>query len=235
MTRRPLWIEMEGLNILVVGGGNVGTRRALWFLEAGSNVTVVALSFSPQLVRETTRNPRLHLVACDAADCALLENLVEWADIVVLAVGDERVRERVWRIARARRRLVNDATDASVTQVVVPYHAKVVGGMLEVAVTSQGVAGVAARHALYTVVACLEADSQLRTLLTVFSRSKKLVKNLVGDPSKRMSIYMELERELVAKGAVGKGVEEALEAAAKVIAKAVGLDPEHIAEMLRGV
>ncbi len=49
--RVPLFIEFSGRNVLVVGGGGVGTRRAIKFLLAGANVRVLSLEFSSELLR----------------------------------------------------------------------------------------------------------------------------------------------------------------------------------------
>ncbi|WP_367834253.1 NAD(P)-dependent oxidoreductase [Vulcanisaeta sp. JCM 16159] len=42
--RVPLFIEFSGRNVLIIGGGGVGTRRAIKFLLAGANVRVLSLN-----------------------------------------------------------------------------------------------------------------------------------------------------------------------------------------------
>ena len=38
----PLFIDLKGKKVLVVGGGKVGTRRALYMLKAGAEVIVIS-------------------------------------------------------------------------------------------------------------------------------------------------------------------------------------------------
>ncbi len=54
-TYLPLGIDPRGLNCLVVGGGRVGTRKALTLAKAGAKVTVVAPDVSPRLAGAARR------------------------------------------------------------------------------------------------------------------------------------------------------------------------------------
>ncbi|MEM1859518.1 MAG: NAD(P)-dependent oxidoreductase, partial [Metallosphaera sp.] len=40
----PVFLNLKGMRILVVGGGKVGTKRALKFTEYGADVTVLSLA-----------------------------------------------------------------------------------------------------------------------------------------------------------------------------------------------
>ena len=237
MARLPLWVEVSGRHVLVVGGGNVGTRRALWFLEAGAEVVVAALEFSGKLREAASRSGgRLRLVKLDAkAEPQRLRELVEWADIVVIATDNAEVNELVWRLARELRRWVNDATNASRTELVVPYTAKVYGGGLSIAVTSEGLTGVAARHARDYIVECLESNEKLRVLFQVMAAAKKTLKELEPNPKKRLPVYFALEEELTRQPDLlsQNQLPKALEAAARVIAEKLGTPAGAVAEKLR--
>ncbi len=188
--RIPLYIEMKGRNILVIGGGNVGTRRALKFLEAGANVKVVSKEFSPTLRETAEKEARLQLVQADASDPEELESLVEWAHIVVLATDNLELNRRISQLARRLGKLVNNATDASDTDIVVPFETEVDG--IRVAVTTEGRAGVVARLATERIEEMLRNDKELRTLMEVMSRAKEYMKTVIGNPKKRFPIYFEL-------------------------------------------
>ena len=188
--RIPLYVEAEGRNVLVVGGGNVGTRRALKFLEAGANVRVLSKEFSSRLVEKSREEQRLQLIRADASNPGEVESLVRWADIVVLATDNLELNRRISRLARKYRRLVNNATDASDTEVVVPFELEVNG--IRVAVTTEGRAGVVARLAAERIKNLLESDVELRTLMEVMSRAKEYMKKVIDSPKKRFPIYFEL-------------------------------------------
>jgi Siroheme synthase (precorrin-2 oxidase/ferrochelatase domain) len=80
-------MEFEGRNVLVIGGGGVGTRRAVKFLMAGANVRVIGLEFSNDLVRYAEQG-KVVLIKGDARDPGLLRSNIEWADLVVIATND---------------------------------------------------------------------------------------------------------------------------------------------------
>ena len=218
--RIPLWVEASKLNVIVFGGGSVGTRRALHFLRAGARVTVVSLDFRPELVEEAESNPRLRLVKGDAKTLDL-DELMRDADIAVIAVPDEEARRRIWEAAEKHHVLVNDATDAQATDVVVPYEA-VIGG-LRVAVTSEGKSGVAARHALEKIKRLLEGDTEIHTMLEALWWAKRYMKQRIPDGRKRFPIYFEIERDPRFQEAVKRGdLEEAKRIAKEIIDKRAG-------------
>ncbi|WP_048061709.1 precorrin-2 dehydrogenase/sirohydrochlorin ferrochelatase family protein [Hyperthermus butylicus] len=232
--RVPLWIEMNGLRVLVVGGGGVGSRRAAWFLKAGAEVRVLSLEFRDELVAEAARNPKLSLIKLDASDEKQVEEHVKWADIVVIATDNPVVNEIAWRLARRHRKLVNDATNADRTMIVVPYIGEVYNGGLKIAVTSEGLTGVAARHARDKIIECLESDTELRTLFEVMWRVKKVLKSLVAEAKKRIPVYFEVEDELMRHRDVLKrgDLEAAASIAAEVLAKVAGRSVGEIREAL---
>jgi len=53
--RLPLFLDLRGRKVVVVGGGEVGTRRAQNLLEAGARVTVVAPEVTDTLVEAAQR------------------------------------------------------------------------------------------------------------------------------------------------------------------------------------
>ncbi len=219
--RIPLWLEMSGRRVLVVGGGNVGTRRALMFREAGAEVRVVAKWFSNKLAEAAKRDNGLRLIETDASNKEELEPHIKWADIVVIATDNKEVNNLVWRLAEKHRRWVNDATDAERTQVVVPYMGEAYNGGLKVAVTSEGRTGVAARNALQRILECLERDEELRVLYDVMARLKPVLKKHVAVAKQRIPIYYEVEELVKPLIKKRKALEEILEDVASYLAKRI--------------
>ncbi len=205
--RIPLWIEASTLRVLVVGGGNVGTRRALKFHDAGAEVRVLSLWFTDKLVEAAKRSKRISLIKASAEDIELLEENVKWADIIVIATDNPKVNELVWDIALKYRKLVNDATNAKRTHIVVPYEGEVHG--IRIAVTSEGRSGIAARWARDRIINYLERDYVVKTLYDVMSSVKLVLKKLLPVAKKRIPIYFEIERDEAFREAVMKGDREA--------------------------
>ncbi|MET1101026.1 MAG: NAD(P)-dependent oxidoreductase [Pyrodictiaceae archaeon] len=217
--RIPLWLEMNGRRVLVVGGGSVGTRRALMFRRAGAEVRVVAKWFSGKLAEEAERDEGIRLVEADAGNMEALEPHIEWADIVVIATDNEEVNRKAWSLAKKHRKWVNDATNAERTEVVVPYAGEVFDGGLRVAVTSEGKTGVAARNALKRIIKCLEEDNALKTLYEAMKRLKPVLKKHVATAKQRIPIYYEVEEQIHPLIEQGKPLDQVLEAIAAYLEK----------------
>ena len=93
------------MNALVVGGGHVGTRRALSLLEAGARVRVIGPEISAELEAESYHNDRLSL---ERREYAGDEDVAD-AALIVAATGSQSVNERVARDALSANRAVNVA------------------------------------------------------------------------------------------------------------------------------
>ena len=51
----PIFIDLSNFRVLVIGGGKVGTKRALAFKKYGANVCVISLDFSQDLLNSDIR------------------------------------------------------------------------------------------------------------------------------------------------------------------------------------
>jgi precorrin-2 dehydrogenase/sirohydrochlorin ferrochelatase len=188
--------------VLVFGGGSVGTRRAKFFHSAGARVRVVARDVSPELEALGVEIRREDLRQYDPRQD------VEWADVVVIAVNDSELAERLFKLAEGMGKLVNDATDASRTHVVVPYEREVAG--LRIAVTSEGAAGTPARLSLDVIEECIKR-SWIPAFYEVYSVLKKEAKAKIPDAKKRLRFYQMLaEDEIFMSHVKNRRGEEAL-------------------------
>lgn len=198
----PLWVEASRLNVLIFGGGSVGTRRARHFLSAGARVRILAKSISPEAKTLGVEIKEVDLWQYDPSED------LEWANIVVIAVDNRELAERLFRMAVAKGKLVNDATNAERTHVVVPYERQISG--LRVAVTSEGVAGGAARLSLDVIEECVK-NSWVPVLYQVYGQLKAEAKSTISDVKRRMEFYYSLWENPDFRDAVmAKDVEKAL-------------------------
>jgi len=194
--RIPLWVEASRLKVLVLGGGAVGTRRAKLFASSGAKVRVIAREVSDELKRLPVEIKIADLNEYDPAED------IEWADIVVVAVSDRKLADRLFRLASERGKLVNDATDASRTHVVVPYERVVEG--LRVAVTSEGAAGTPARLSLDVIEECIKR-SWIPTFFKAYKALKAEAKERIPDVRRRLDFYDALWRDEAFRTSVFNG------------------------------
>ena len=108
MSMIPLGLHGQSVSALVVGGGRVGTRRALSLLEAGACVRVIAPEVSAELDAESKRGAKLSLERREYAGSVDIGD----SALVMAATASPAVNERVANDARSANRLVNVADAA---------------------------------------------------------------------------------------------------------------------------
>ncbi len=204
--RIPLYIEFEGKNVLVIGGGGVGTVRAKKFIEAGANVKVLSLDFSDEL-RKLEKEGKVKLIRGDAFNEKLLEDLIPKSDLVVVAIPNLKINDIVWRIAKKHKTLVNLANDAERTEVVVPFEDEVEG--IRFAVTTEGKSGIVARKVKEAFRKLLEEDEETIFFLKAMEHLKKFMKSHNVPVQLRMKLYFVISadpefRRLIKEGEVDK-------------------------------
>ena len=146
---------IAGWRCLVVGGGKVAARRAQRLAESGALVTVVA----PELVEPLRTAP----VEC--LERPYRREDLDGVQLVVTATGLPEVDERVALDAREAGILLNDATDPSRSDLVVP--ATTTLGRVTVAVDTAGASPALARWLLRRIEADLaEGLDELVELLS---------------------------------------------------------------------
>src|SRR5512139_1518357 len=115
----PLFHDVRGVNVLVVGGGTVASRKIRALLSRSAVVTVVATDFS-RPVRELIRRGEIRAIEGRFSPAHL-----DGATLVFAATSDARVNARVSREARRRNIPVNVADAPDLCSFILPA---VVGG-----------------------------------------------------------------------------------------------------------
>jgi precorrin-2 dehydrogenase/sirohydrochlorin ferrochelatase len=87
----PLGFEGESIRVVIVGGGNVGTKRAISLLDAGATVKVIAPAISAALEAMTTSSTKLSVERREFAGAADIQN----CHLVVAATTSRAVNEHV--------------------------------------------------------------------------------------------------------------------------------------------
>ena len=181
----PLFADLHGRRVLVVGGGEVAERKVRLLREAGARVDVVA--------RE--------LVAPELSDGGITwlarefeESQLDGALLVVAATDDAELNGRVASAARARCLLCNVVDDAERSGFIVP--AIVDRSPLMIAISSGGVAPVLARLVRERVESLVdESFGALARLLQVW---RTRIKRALPDVNDRRRFYEQAVRGRVA-------------------------------------
>jgi len=115
----PLFIDLKGKKILIIGAGSVGTKRALALLKHGAEVTVVSKTFSKKI-----EGSKAVLIKGDAVQ--VLPSLRGFF-LVVIASDERKANQFVSRKARKEGVLVNRTDKYRKGDVVFPMTAKIKG------------------------------------------------------------------------------------------------------------
>jgi len=195
----PLFADLRGQRVLVVGGGEVAERKVRLLLEAGARVELVApdltewlqqrLPAAIEVFRRHDGEGTLDWLA-PAFDPAQLAGTM----LVVAATSDPAVNARVAATARERRVLVNVVDDAELSSFIVP--AIVDRSPLVIAISSGGVAPVLARHVRERLESLL--DESLGTLAGLLQRWRERIKLALPDLAARRRFYTAVVRGPVA-------------------------------------
>jgi len=204
--RIPLYIEFSGKDVLIIGGGGVGTSRAKKFIEAGAKVKVLSLEFSDEL-KKLANEGKVSLIKGDVFNEKNLEKLIAESNLVVVAIPDRRINDIVEKIAKKYKTLINLANDAERTEVVVPFEGEVDG--IRFAVTTEGRSGIVARKVKDLFLKVLKEDEEILLFLKAMEHLKKFMKSHNVPIQMRMKLYFVISsdpefRELIKRGEVDK-------------------------------
>ena len=158
----PLFADLRGRAVLVVGGGAVAHRKVEALLKAGAKVTVGALMLEPALEC---------LAAAGRIECrcgAFEPGWLEGAWLAVAASNDLDANQAVAEAAQARRVFVNVVDDARASSFHVP--GRLQRGRLQIAISTGGAAPVLARRLREKLEA--ELDASLTDLVELFARER---------------------------------------------------------------
>ena len=95
----PLFIDLKNKKILVIGGGRVGSRRALYLLKAGALVTVISKEFDKKL---EIKNKHLKIIKKEINEKNLNEISLKNYFLVITATNDKKINEKITKKIKNR-------------------------------------------------------------------------------------------------------------------------------------
>jgi precorrin-2 dehydrogenase / sirohydrochlorin ferrochelatase len=173
--RLPLFIDFTDRKVVVIGGGSVGERKAVFFKPG--DVTVVSPEFTHALeAMGRDGSVRLHRMAVKPED---LHSLIKGAFLVVAATGDPRLNEAIVCEAAACGVLANSATGDA--PVIVPSVVRKTG--LDLAISTGGRSPAMAKFLRKWLEAAL--GEEIERMLVLQERVRGDLKASVPEQKKR--------------------------------------------------
>ena len=175
----PLFADLAGLPVLVVGGGSVAERKAAALLDAGARVRVGAPWLNPALTQWAAAGRIEHLAG---------EFQPAWLDevwLVIAATDDRAINAEVAARAGERRILANVVDDPALSRFQVP--AVIDRAPLTIAISTAGAAPVLARRLREQLEAQL--DHALGPLVALAQRHRPAIARRLPDLAARRRFY----------------------------------------------
>ena len=182
----PFFVDIEGMNILIVGGGTVALRKAEKLLPYGGAITVAA----PELCDGLREMPDIRLVNEPFED-----SMLDSADIVIAATNDRKLNRHIYDACRERKIPVNSVDCKSECTFIFPSLVK--RGALSVGISTSGASPSAAIWLKERINALL--PDNMEELIEYLDRLRPYVKE---------RIFTEAERATVFKAAFSKCMSE---------------------------
>ncbi|AKQ46491.1 hypothetical protein TH63_14040 [Rufibacter radiotolerans] len=165
----PVFLKLEHLTVLVVGGGYVGTEKLTALLQNSPRATikVVAIQFSPEVLQLALENENISLVAK-----AFSPEDVAGSDLVIVGINDRQASREISLEAKRQGKLVNVADQPELCDF---YLSSVVRkGNLKIAISTNGKSPTLAKRLKETFHDALpeELDQVLDNLQLIRNRLK---------------------------------------------------------------
>ena len=185
----PVFVKLEHLRLLIVGGGNVGLEKLQTVLQnsPATPVTLVAPQISAAVRETASAHGNVRLLERPYHSCDL-----EYADLIIVAVNDRTVSETVAREAKERGILVNVADTPDLCDF---YLSSVVRkGNLKIAISTNGKSPTIAKRLKEEIGSMIpeEMDAVLDNMQTIRQRMN-------GDFPEKVRRLNRLTEVLVAK------------------------------------
>ena len=164
-----IYLKTQDLNVFILGTGEVATRRANKFLDHGANVRLAGNNLADELISK----------GAELYSTGDVDELVGWADLVVVASGDEELSGYVSGISGNK--LINRADYPYEGNVIVPTSFNI--GDVEISIFTNGKSPLMARQLRKKIQSIITEEDILEIELQGYARMK--LKDIVSDQKER--------------------------------------------------
>jgi len=185
MAKYPVFLELGGRRVVLIGGGSVAVRKAQALLETGARLVVVAERASDVLMDLCVRR-NVELVRSRYA-----KQYIGEAVLVVAATNDDSVNQQVYKDCQSLGILCNVVDDPELCDFFVP--AVVKRGDLQIAIGTEGNCPAYAGH-LRKKLEHIFTEDHGRFLAELEQIRKQIIEEL-PDPADRKTLLGELVEE----------------------------------------
>ncbi len=185
----PVFLQLEHLRLLIVGGGTVALEKLNAVLNNAPStcIRIVATAFTPDLIAVVSQHPTISTVEKPYTSGDLFDT-----DIVIVAVNDMLTAEAIRNDAKARKLLMNVADKPALCDF---YLGSIVQkGDLKIAISTNGKSPTIAKRLRETLAGVLPDE-----LEEVLDQMQTIRQQLSGDFKAKVEQLNEITKVLAAK------------------------------------
>jgi precorrin-2 dehydrogenase/sirohydrochlorin ferrochelatase len=176
MSKYPIFIELKGRRVVIIGGGQIALRKAQALLETHCRLVVVAKEVCAGLETLCAEHPT------ELVRGPYMTEYLSEAMLVVAATHDRPLNEQIYRDCQARRILCNVVDQPDLCDFYVP--AMVKRGSLQIAVSTNGASPAFAGHVRHKIEQCFTEQHGEFLDLLLWAREQTLAR-LTGPNQKK--------------------------------------------------
>ncbi|HEX5085248.1 MAG TPA: bifunctional precorrin-2 dehydrogenase/sirohydrochlorin ferrochelatase [Blastocatellia bacterium] len=171
----PIYLDLKGRDVLVVGGGVIAEGKALQLIEAGARVTVVSPELTETLRAAADRKEITYL------NGSFIEENLNGMFLVIGATGDRKVNEKIAKASGERGLLCNVVDQPDLCNFITP--ALVTRGALQISVSTGGGSPTLTQRVKREIAALI--GEEYRALLELASEMRAEAKERIPDFERR--------------------------------------------------
>jgi precorrin-2 dehydrogenase / sirohydrochlorin ferrochelatase len=198
----PLYLNMADKKVLIVGSGEVGSRRCERFLDAGAKVVLIGDHVNDDLVQ-------LGAIVKSIDELGLW---IDWADIVVAASGDHELNNRVGEMSGDK--LINRADNPNDGNLIVPSSFFI--GDVQICIFTGGKSPLMSKELRKKIQKVIKPEDIYQLELQYYARN--ILKQNIDDQKIRREYLYKILEDLKIKELLNKGdLESAKQHASTII------------------
>ncbi|MDE5823196.1 MAG: siroheme synthase CysG [Lachnospiraceae bacterium] len=216
----PFFMDIEGKNGLIAGGGRIALHKLQKLLPFGAKLMVVAPRISEELEQFARQN-----------DICVINRKFETKDLtdmcfVIAASDDGEVNAEIGRLCREKGILVNVVDDKEACSFIFPSLVK--AGRLSIGISTEGSSQEVAASLRTQIASIIPAD--MDTILDYLDRLRLLAKEYIKDSGSRAAFLKDMARTCMDRNVVFDGQETM-----RQLEKYVQVEELECAKVLEGV
>lgn len=190
-----VYLQTKNYNIFILGTGEVATRRAHKFLDHGANVILVGDYLDPEIEKK----------GAILQSFENIEELISWADLVVIASNNEQFCDEVSILAKDK--LLNRADFPQKGNLIIPNSFNI-SDDIEISIFTNGKSPLISKYLREKIQSIITKEDIIKLELQDYARNQLKIK-VSGQKNRKKFLYNLFNDEIIEKLIINNSIQEA--------------------------